>query len=310
MTDKKKGSGGKVLKTIGDILKYMSIFGGLGGLGDPDMMNKLHSVIGGTVGAVAGHLISKAGKKKLEKKIKDHQQSGGGKYMDSHRNYLRKLLSHKKKISIVGLPISKKKKDQILKMLEKIEQHHPQMGKGLKQSGGKWKPFKDIKEFFQGKKKIKPSGILHGLSTVLGFASYIPGLGVLGSLGSLASGVAGSVLKKHGRGLKEIMIDEDNHTAPLSGQTGEGIRIAGSGIKIAGKGANKNGKGVKLSGKGAKKRKYGNRIQVWEGNCECTKGKLYKKDLMKNKLGKIVSKKQHLRGKELYEKYLKNRKKE
>ena len=40
--------------------------------------------------------------------------------------------------------------------------------------------------------------------------------------------------------------------------------------------------------------------EVWEGNRTKTSSGLKKSDLMKNKDGKIVSKKQHKRGQELY----------
>mgnify|MGYP000031443586 CR=1 FL=1 len=38
-------------------------------------------------------------------------------------------------------------------------------------------------------------------------------------------------------------------------------------------------------------RTYGTRIEVWEGHARFTRGKLEKADLLKNKYGKIVSKK-------------------
>ena len=42
------------------------------------------------------------------------------------------------------------------------------------------------------------------------------------------------------------------------------------------------------------------KIEVWSGERKKTASGLTKKDLMKNKDGKIVSKKQHKKGKELY----------
>lgn len=43
--------------------------------------------------------------------------------------------------------------------------------------------------------------------------------------------------------------------------------------------------------------------QVWEGKKTKTRGGLTRDDLMKNKQGKIVSKKKHAQGKKLYAKY-------
>ena len=42
-------------------------------------------------------------------------------------------------------------------------------------------------------------------------------------------------------------------------------------------------------------RKVGSRRMVWTGGAECTVGGLRKQDLMKNKYGRIVSKKRHHR---------------
>lgn len=42
---------------------------------------------------------------------------------------------------------------------------------------------------------------------------------------------------------------------------------------------------------------YGTKTQVWNGTADCTRGKLFKKHLMINKRGKVVSKKQHAQGK-------------
>lgn len=42
-----------------------------------------------------------------------------------------------------------------------------------------------------------------------------------------------------------------------------------------------------------KTQKIGSRAKVWRGGAECTVGGLRKDDLMKNKYGRIVSKKKH-----------------
>lgn len=49
----------------------------------------------------------------------------------------------------------------------------------------------------------------------------------------------------------------------------------------------------------------GSKAQVWHGTAKHTSGGLYKKDLMKNKHGRIVSRKQHERGKKMFAKNLK-----
>ena len=46
----------------------------------------------------------------------------------------------------------------------------------------------------------------------------------------------------------------------------------------------------------------GSKVQVWNGKADKTIGGLKKDDLMKNKRGKIVSKKKHEQGKIMYEK--------
>lgn len=46
----------------------------------------------------------------------------------------------------------------------------------------------------------------------------------------------------------------------------------------------------------------GSRAEVWHGNAKHTSGGLTKKDLMKNKYGRIVSKKKHALGKKAYQK--------
>jgi hypothetical protein len=48
---------------------------------------------------------------------------------------------------------------------------------------------------------------------------------------------------------------------------------------------------------GTFKRKIGSRAQVWHGVCESTSSGLKKKDLMKTKRGRIISRKKHISGK-------------
>ena len=43
--------------------------------------------------------------------------------------------------------------------------------------------------------------------------------------------------------------------------------------------------------------KVGSKAKVWHGNADHTAGRLKKEDLMKNKSGRIVSKKKHALGK-------------
>ncbi len=49
--------------------------------------------------------------------------------------------------------------------------------------------------------------------------------------------------------------------------------------------------------------KFGDRNQVWEGECTMTRGGLTKDDLMVNKAGRIVSKKKSAAAKNTYTKY-------
>jgi len=48
--------------------------------------------------------------------------------------------------------------------------------------------------------------------------------------------------------------------------------------------------------------KIGNKLQVWNGTAEKTSGGLTKKDLVKNKRGKVVSKKKQAAGKAAFKK--------
>ncbi len=45
----------------------------------------------------------------------------------------------------------------------------------------------------------------------------------------------------------------------------------------------------------------GSKLQVWKGEAQKTGGGLKKDDLMKNKRGKVVSKKKHAHGLKMYE---------
>ena len=50
--------------------------------------------------------------------------------------------------------------------------------------------------------------------------------------------------------------------------------------------------------------KIGSKKQVYEGSAYRTTGGLHKSDLMKNKKGKIISKRKHQAGKIAFKKYL------
>ena len=52
----------------------------------------------------------------------------------------------------------------------------------------------------------------------------------------------------------------------------------------------------------AHEKTVGSRAEVWHGNAKHTAGGLKKKDLMKNKYGRIVSRKQHETAKKTYKK--------
>merc|ERR1712187_84747 len=61
---------------------------------------------------------------------------------------------------------------------------------------------------------------------------------------------------------------------------------------------------VRRRRKARKPKVKGSRIQVFRGSRQKTVGSLTKDDLVKNKRGKVVSKKAHARGKTLYKKNL------
>jgi hypothetical protein len=56
---------------------------------------------------------------------------------------------------------------------------------------------------------------------------------------------------------------------------------------------------------GAKLRAVGSKAQVWHGTAKHTPGGLTKKDLMKTKAGRIVSKKKHALGKKALKRLVK-----
>jgi hypothetical protein len=92
-----------------------------------------------------------------------------------------------------------------------------------------------------------------------------------------------------------------------SNGTGNGVtrrnrrQSGGAGVKLSGSASGKISGGLKL-GLGKKKqhggaKTVGTKAQVWHGTAKKTSGGLTKKDLMKTKKGRIVSKKKHAAGK-------------
>jgi hypothetical protein len=124
-------------------------------------------------------------------------------------------------------------------------------------------------------------GVLGSLSAA------IPGLDILTTPAALA--VTGAMkatsakLEQSGRGLG------------LSGKSGSGLNPAG---KKCGSGKQYGG-ALLLSGSG-KTKKRGTKREVWNGTAERTSSGLTKGDLVKNKRGKIVSKKQQEAGRRAF----------
>ena len=154
------------------------------------------------------------------------------------------------------------------------------------QDGGSWKSIKSkLKSFLSGKTKLKPHHLLDaasGLVTAAGAASaVIPGVDIISvpaaASASAAIKTASTALKKSGRGMAE--------------PSGAGLHPPG------GKGLNPTGGSLNPAGSSCKYKHRGGKIvgtykEVYDPNLphEVTRGGLTKNDLMKNKRGKVVSK--------------------
>lgn len=162
------------------------------------------------------------------------------------------------------------------RMLTLIKKHHDVQGSGifkkLKKLGKKAK--KEVVDFWDGKKSLKPSKLLEYTSKAMGVASLIPSpLSTALKVGAVGATMGSKVLKKRGRGADSILLEGQGLLLP--GQEGEGLLLPGAGLRLAGEG---------------KRRKIGSREDVFHGRCERTGGGLRKKDLRINpKTKKIVS---------------------
>jgi hypothetical protein len=162
-------------------------------------------------------------------------------------------------------------------------------GKSIKNFGGK--AIKKLGQFAKGETKLKPSALLDYTASAVGvlgsLSAAIPGLDILTTPAALA--VTGAMnatsakLEQSGRGLG------------LSGKSGSGLNPAG---KKCGSGKQYGG-ALLLSGSG-KTKKRGTKREVWNGTAERTSSGLTKGDLVKNKRGKIVSKKQQEAGRRAF----------
>lgn len=109
-----------------------------------------------------------------------------------------------------------------------------------------------------------------------------------------------------GKGLALAGAGCDKKSSSCNSCVGEGIKLAGyhskgKGLALAGAGCDKESSSCNsCAGKGKRKQKYvGSKKEVWLGLAHHTSGRLTKSDLIKNKRGKIVSKKKHALGKKV-----------
>jgi hypothetical protein len=162
-------------------------------------------------------------------------------------------------------------------------------GSGLKSSISKLakKAHKNVSDFFEGKKSYKPSDLLRHISNATGVASvFVPEM----FIPTLAAKLGSTYLQSKGKG------------HPVS--FGRGLKLAGGrGLKLAGGAYRTSGYGLRLAGDYSQKGgmvRVGSKKDVWNGKAKQTSGGLKKDSLMKNKRGKIVSKKQHANGVRMY----------
>ena len=179
--------------------------------------------------------------------------------------------------------------------------------------GKKLDILKKFASFLQGKYKVKPSGIMKFTGTALHTIS--DGMDMIPALNTASPAVRkwAKLLNSASAKYKEKIEDKFNRPAappatvakkaPVEGMIdtetkGGAIRPGGC---MKGKGAMYGGGRGRPKGSSI----YGTRSEVWAGTKRKTRGGLTKGDLMKNKHGKIVSKKQHAKGQALYAKFCK-----
>ncbi len=312
------GKGSKGLKTAGAVLGSMAAVGTIGGLDkNLGVEHNLTQALGGLFLAGVGGTLYYLGKKK------EKQGKGvSSKILPVHHDIMKKILSHKRSVHVDQLKFTADEKAKALASLKQIMEQvdlykqrikSQQSGQGVKLAGGKWKLFQklkkgfnkagnELKEFWAGHRKFKPSRLFDVASKVLAVASailtFVPGVGWVAKAGVSAASaglaVGSSELKKQGRGLKSKSQLLSKHEIPYSGQTGEGLLLAGQ----------KSYKSKKLK----KRRKYGSRMEVYKNLADKTKGGMMKSDIFYDeKSNRYKSKKMMKKGAGMYQKYLKDK---
>merc|ERR1712168_1608093 len=107
------------------------------------------------------------------------------------------------------------------------------------------------------------------------------------------------VVRKRRVSRKKRVVKKKKARKPVKKETGSMKSVWEGKAKKTKKGLTKRGMMMKDGKVVAKMSVVGTRLQVFRGSKERTIGGLMKKDLMKNKHGKVVSKKAHARGKKL-----------
>lgn len=287
-------AGGGWKTALGSSLIGLGAIGAAGNIGD---QKPLEGIIGGSIlGGIGAALIHADRKKKKQSgsgmygsgaKMKPgpfqtHMYKHAKKHSGLTKPKLKQVLAQhgNKPIGIKGIFGSKWKEagHELTKIIEAAEQKHEEQQSGSGLGGLIKKGFrattKKLKQFAAGKTKFKPSDLADYLSygvTGLGVASsLIPGVDIVSvpTAAAISTGLktTGQVLKKTGRGM-----------------------TADSGTTLTGQGM------------ATKQKRVGTKREVWNGTAHHTASKLVKDDLMKNKRGKIVSKKQHAAGQRAYQ---------
>lgn len=283
---------GKKAKAIAEIASgsWGALHGSLGLLSSGLTRNPAGALLNAAILAPSIYGIVK-GSKRLK-------GSGIGKHMSisDAKKYLKKH-PHDKKIYLHDLvKLTKAKKTKILNTIDRyLNPSKSQSGSGLIKSlsNKARRGLHHVRKFIDGETAYKPSDLLGHISSATGVASvFVPQL----AIPSLAAGIASKGLKSVGKGLK---LAGEGLYLPGSGKKscnchkGEGLKLAGEGKK---KKSNKSTQSIKIKSKSKSIPRIGSKRQVWNGNAKQTSGGLTKENLMKNKRGKVVSKKQHAAG--------------
>jgi len=247
--------------------------------------------------------------KKLVKETLDRRRKSGKAIKNVRDDYLSRLAAKNKAKQLAA----KKKRGA-----GKMEQNDDSMvagdaaGDGLRLAGQRYTGHRGGKLSKKALKAILGTVGALGVAGAAGFASkYARSKGYVGKttdkhkLGDIfdheayardQQGFGNNPFMKANRKLaKAIMRAVDKHHGKGLRLAGSGIEHGGHGLKLSGNGIEHGGQGLGVAGGRIKAR--GSKADVYHGRAKKTAGGLCKSDLIVNKRGKVVSKKQSENGK-------------